>query len=108
MIDGLKKEAEKLHHVIQDFLSYCRLADFSHRSLQALAIRLNEFTEFLKLQHIRSIQKVSYLNLVAFVRREPLDTARPSSCLCCKSFNYLILLSGLILGHPIKMPPLKA
>ena len=56
-----------LHRVIQDFLSYCRLADFSHRSLQALAIRLNEFTDFVKSQRIRSTKKVSYLNLVAFV-----------------------------------------
>lgn len=56
-----------LHRVIQDFLSYCRLADFSHRSLLALAIRLNEFTDFLNSKLIRSIQKVSYLNLVAFV-----------------------------------------
>jgi site-specific recombinase XerD len=56
-----------LHRVIQDFLSYCRLADFSHRSLQALAIRLSEFTEFIKSQHIRSIKKINYLNLLAFV-----------------------------------------
>ena len=40
-----------LQRVIQDFLSYCRLADFSHRSLQALSIRLIEFAEFLKSQH---------------------------------------------------------
>ena len=36
-----------LYLVIQDFLSYFRLADFSQRSLQALSIQLNEFTELL-------------------------------------------------------------
>ena len=56
-----------LHRFIQEFLAYCRLADFSHRSTQALAIRLNEFTAFLKSQRIRSIKKATYLDLVAFV-----------------------------------------
>ena len=56
-----------LHRFIQEFLAYCRLADFSHRSLQTLAIRLNEFTAFLQSQRIRSIKKVTYLDLVAFV-----------------------------------------
>ena len=56
-----------LHRAIQDFLSYCRLADFSQRSLQALAIRLNEFADLLRSQHIRSIKSTAYLNLVAFV-----------------------------------------
>jgi len=31
------------------------------------AIRLNEFADFLKSKHVRSIKKISYLNLVAFV-----------------------------------------
>jgi len=56
-----------LHRSIQEFVSYCRLVGFSHRSLQALFIRLNEFTVFLKSQRIRSIKKVTYLDLVAFV-----------------------------------------
>lgn len=43
-----------LHCIIQDFLGNCRLADFSQRSLQALAIRLNEFTDFLKSQRTRT------------------------------------------------------
>ena len=32
-----------LHRIISQFLDYCRLAEFSERSLQALAIRTNEF-----------------------------------------------------------------
>ena len=56
-----------LHRSTQEFVSYCRLADFSHRSLQALVIRLNEFTAFLKSQDIGSTKKVTYLDLVAFV-----------------------------------------
>ena len=32
-----------LHRHINQFLDYCRLADFSIRSIQALTARLNEF-----------------------------------------------------------------
>jgi integrase/recombinase XerC len=83
-----------LHRVIQDFLSYCRLADFSHRSLQALAIRLNEFTDFVKSHHIRSIQKVSYLNLVAFVGdfNNPSIHVRKSRVWALRQFYHFLTL----------------
>ncbi len=55
-----------LHRQINPFLDYCRLADFSIRSIQALTIRLNEFEIFLKTQKIRSIKKVGYRHLVDF------------------------------------------
>ena len=56
-----------LHRYIDKFFDYCRLADFSIRSIQALTARLNEFDTFLKKQRIRSIKKVSYRHLVGFV-----------------------------------------
>ncbi len=52
---------------INQFFDYCRLADFSIRSVQALTARLNEFNTFLKKQRIRSIKKVAYRHLVGFV-----------------------------------------
>ena len=55
-----------LHRQINHFLDYCRLADFSIRSIQALTARLNEFDIFLKTQPIRSIKKVRYRHLVVF------------------------------------------
>ena len=55
-----------LHRHISQFLDYCRLADFSIRSIQALSARLNEFENFLKTQTIRSIKKVRYRNLIDF------------------------------------------
>ena len=39
-----------LYRYINQFIEYCRLADFSVRSIQALDIRLNEFKAFLKSQ----------------------------------------------------------
>jgi len=56
-----------LHRYIDKFLDYCRLADFSIRSVQALTARLNEFDTFLNKQRIRSVKKVSYRHLVGFV-----------------------------------------
>ena len=56
-----------LHRYINQFVKYCQLADFSVRSIQALAIRLNEFETYLKSQRIRSVKKIAYLRLVDFV-----------------------------------------
>ena len=56
-----------LHHYINQFLGYCQLADFSVRSIQALAIRLNEFEAFLKSLRIQYVKKITYLRLVDFV-----------------------------------------
>jgi hypothetical protein len=41
-----------LQQYCNQFLDYCRLADFSIRSIQALNARLNEFKVYLKLQKI--------------------------------------------------------
>ena len=55
-----------LHRYISQFLEYCRLVDFSIRSIQALTARLNEFATFLKLNKIRSVKRVSYRHLIEF------------------------------------------
>jgi len=55
-----------LHRHISQFLEYCRLVDFSIRSIQALTSRLNEFAIFLKTNRIRSVKRVSYQHLIKF------------------------------------------
>ncbi len=55
-----------LHRYISRFLEYCRLVDFSIRSIQALTAKLNEFAIFLKLNRIRSVKRVSYRHLIEF------------------------------------------
>jgi len=55
-----------LHRHISHFLDYCKLADFSIRSIQALTTRLNEFELFLKSHKIRSIKRVGYGHLIDF------------------------------------------
>jgi integrase/recombinase XerC len=55
-----------LHRYISQFLEYCRLVDFSVRSIQALTARLNEFGTFLKSNKTRSVKRVSYRHLIEF------------------------------------------
>lgn len=87
-----------LHRCIQEFLAYCRLANFSHRSLQALAIRLNEFTAFLKSQRIKSIKKVTYLDLVAFVAdfNNPSIHVRKSRVWTLRQFYHFLTLNDKV------------
>ena len=56
-----------LHRIIRRFLDYCKLAEFSERSLQALTIRLSEFEIFLKIVKIRSVKTITYRHLIDFV-----------------------------------------
>ena len=56
-----------LQRFIQEFIGYCRLANFSDRSIQALTARLKELQSFLKTHHIRSVKKIIYFDLVAFI-----------------------------------------
>ena len=48
------------------FLQYIKVADFSKRSVQAASSRINEFKNFLALNNIKSIKKVTYKHLVEF------------------------------------------
>ena len=63
-----------LHRYCKQFLDYCRLVDFSHRSVQALTARLNEFETFLKALKIRSVKRIEYRHLIDFVA----DYKKPS------------------------------
>jgi len=87
-----------LHRCIQEFLAYCRLANFSHRSLQALVIRFNEFTAFLKSPRIKSIKKVTYLDLVAFVAdfNNPSIHVRKSRVWTLRQFYHFLTLNDKV------------
>ncbi len=87
-----------LQRFIQEFLTYCRLADFSDRSIQALTARLNEFQSFLKTRHIRSVKKVSYLDLVAFVAdfNSPSIHVRKSRVWTLRQFYHFLTLNNKV------------
>ena len=83
-----------LQRFIQEFLTYCRLADFSDRSIQALTARLNEFQSFLKVRNIRSVKKITYLDLVAFVAdfNSPSIHVRKSRVWTLRQFYHFLTL----------------
>ena len=49
------------------FLEYCRISDFSKKSIESLSIRLNEFNEFLKTTTVTSLIDISYQHLRRFI-----------------------------------------
>ena len=87
-----------LHHCIYQFLAYCRLANFSDRSIQALTARINEFTSFLKTRNMRSVRKISYLDLVAFVAdfNNPSIHVRKSRVWTLRQFYHFLTLNNKV------------
>ncbi len=87
-----------LHAHIIRFVDYCRLANFSDRSIQALTARTNEFQSFLKTRYIRSVKKVSYLDLVAFVAdfNSPSIHVRKSRVWTLRQFYHFLTLNNKV------------
>jgi len=83
-----------LHHHFSQFLDYCRLADFSIRSIQALTIRTNEFEAFLKSHKIRSVKRITYLHLIDFVAdyKNPSIHVRKSRVWTLRQFFHFLTL----------------
>ena len=83
-----------LHHHISPFLDYCRLVDFSVRSIQALTARLNEFKTYLKSRRIQSVKKITYLRLVDFVAdyKDPSIHVRKSRVWTLRQFYHFLTL----------------
>ena len=55
-----------LHRYTNHFMEYSGIENFAIHSIQPLTARLNKFKNFLKIQKIRSIQKVRYRHLTNF------------------------------------------
>jgi site-specific recombinase XerD len=62
----LPGEGTMLYRYCGKFLEYCRLADFSDRSMQALEIRLGKFRSFARTRKLKSIKGIKYLHLATF------------------------------------------
>ena len=87
-----------LQQYCNQFLDYCRLADFSIRSIQALTARLNEFEAYLKLQKIRSIKKIRYQHLIDFVAdfNNPSIHVRKSRVWTLRQFFHFLTLHRIV------------
>jgi len=83
-----------LHRYIIQFLDYCRLADFSVRSIQALSARINEFEACVKSQRVRSVKKVTYRHLIDFVAdyKDPSIHVRKSRVWTLRQFYHFLTL----------------
>ena len=87
-----------LQRFIQEFIGYCRLANFSDRSIQALTARLKELQSFLKVRNIRSVKKITYLDLVAFVAdfNNPSIHVRKSRVWTLRQFYHFLTLNNKV------------
>jgi len=87
-----------LHHYFNQFLDYCRLADFSIRSIQALTARLNEFQALLNFLKIRSVKRTTYHHLVDFVAdyKDPSIHVRKSRVWTLRQFYHFLTLHRIV------------
>ncbi|WP_304511788.1 tyrosine-type recombinase/integrase [Desulfobacula sp.] len=87
-----------LHRYINQFVEYCQLANFSVRSIQALAIRLKEFETFLKSLRIQSVKKITYLRLIDFVAdyKGPSIHVRKSRVWTLRQFYHFLTLHRIV------------
>ena len=101
-----------LEKQINGFIEYCKVSGFKDRSIQSLSINLNKFKTFLSKIHVRSIKKITYRHLSAFVadyESPSIDTKKARVWAMRQFFHYLKLHnlvhwepgSGLDMGHPI-------
>ena len=92
---------------IKGFFRYCKVSGFKARSLQALAIRLNEFNVFVKHNRLSRIQSVNYSHLSAFVAdfRNPSIHVKKSRIWSLRQFYHYLRLNGIIEENlPLQLP----
>jgi hypothetical protein len=85
-----------LYRFCGKFLEYCRLADFSDRSIQALELRLGELRAFARARKLKSIKDIRYLHLAAFTVEfsNPSDQVRKSRVWTLRQFYHVLSLHG--------------
>ena len=96
-----------LQRFIQEFLSYCRLADFSNRSIQALSARLFEFQSHLKARNLGAVKNITYLDLIAFVAdfNNPSIHVRKSRIWTLRQFYHFLTLKNKVSENIAKRLP---
>jgi len=86
-------EAEMKH-----FLKYCKISDFSKKSIEALTTRLNEFKEYLETAPIRSAKEISYRHLREYVAefKTPSIHIKKGRVWTLHQFFHFLKLNGLV------------
>jgi integrase/recombinase XerC len=83
---------------IEHFLTYCKVSDFSGKSIETFTIRLNEFNEFLKTTTAASIKEISYQHLRRFVAdfKTPSVHIKKARIWSLRQFFHFLKLNGLV------------
>lgn len=81
-----------------DFLDYCKVTDFSVKSIQSLNAALREFEAFISEQQIGSITKISYGHLSDFISdfKEPSIHKKKARVWCLHQFFHFLTVTGHI------------
>jgi site-specific recombinase XerD len=95
-----------LYRYCGKFLEYCRFADFSNRSIQALDIRLGELRSFARTRKLRSIKNIKYLHLAAFTAEfnNPSVHVRKSRVWTLQQFYHFLSPHGYAQNIAKKLP----
>jgi integrase/recombinase XerC len=81
-----------------DFLTYCKVTDFSAKSIESLGISLREFTAFITAEQVDSTADINYGHLADFVAdfNEPSIHKKKARVWCLRQFFHFLTVSGHI------------
>ena len=87
-----------LEKQINGFIEYCKVSGFKDRSIQSLSINLNKFKTFPSKIHNRSIKKITYRHLSAFVAdyESPSIDTKKARVWAMRQFFYYLKLHNLV------------
>jgi integrase/recombinase XerC len=81
---------------ITDFLAYCKVADFSAKSIESLGISLREFAAFIAAKQVDSVRDITYANLSDFVAdfKAPSIHKKKARVWCLRQFFHFLTVSS--------------
>lgn len=96
-----------LSKYITQFLDYCQTANFAVKSIETLSFRLIEFDRFLLSQKIRSLQKIRYVHVSAFItdHHSPSLHVIKARVWALRHFFHFLKLRNLIDTSPVRNIP---
>jgi integrase/recombinase XerC len=83
---------------MKHFLTYCKISEFTEKSIEALTTRLNEFKEYLETAPIRSAKEISYRHLREYVAefKDPSVHIKKGRVWTLHQFFHFLTLNGLV------------
>lgn len=96
-----------LHDFVQQFLNYCKNADFAERSIEALVNRLNELSRFAQTLGTQDVADITYQHLLSFVSdfQSPSLHVKKSRVWVLHQFYHFLVLQNVISDNPASFIP---